>query len=131
MKEVLEFLNECKVFFVSTIDGNQPRVRPFGFVMEYEGKLCFGTSNQKRVYAQLTANPNCEIIAATKDAKWVRLSGQAVFCTTKEAKAHALETLPMLKKLYSVEDDIFEIFYLENAVAYFSTMQGDYKTVNL
>lgn len=131
MNEVLNFLNECGVFFVSTVDENQPKVRPFSFVMEYNGKICFGTNNKKPVYAQLTANPNIEISATTKDFRWIRLSGKAVFCTTKDTKSKALDTMPMLKHTYSVDDDIFEIFYLENAVATFCSMNGDNKTVNL
>ncbi|WP_094604246.1 hypothetical protein SPSIL_036880 [Sporomusa silvacetica DSM 10669] len=131
MNEVLTFLQDCGTFFVSTVEGNQPKVRPFGFVMEHNGKLCFATSNQKPVYAQLKANPNIEICAATKDARWMRLSGKAVFCTTKEAKAQALELMPMLKHMYSVDDEIFEIFYLENASANFCSMSGETKTVTL
>lgn len=131
MNEVLRFLNECRVFFVSTIDGNQPKVRPFSFVMEHEGKLCFATSNQKPTYAQLMANPNIEICAASQDGRWLRLSGKVLICTTKEAKAQALEIMPMLKTMYSVEDMIFEIFYLENAYANFCSMKGDNKTISL
>lgn len=130
MNEVLNFLNECGVFFVSTVDGNQPKVRPFNFVMDYNGKLCFGTNNKKLVYSQLTANPNIEISAITKDLRWIRLSGKAVFCTTKDTKAKALDTMPMLEQWYSVDDDILEIFYLENAVATFCSINGDNKTVN-
>lgn len=131
MNEVIEFFKECGVFFVSTVDGDQPRVRPFSFAMEYEGKLCFGTSNQKPVYAQLMANPKVEISSSSKDGRWLRLSGKAVFCTTKEAKAQALEIMPMLKHMYSVDDEIFEVFYLENAVANFYSMKGDFKTITL
>lgn len=131
MNEVLNFLNECGVFFVSTVDGNEPKVRPFSFVMEYEGKLCFGTNNKKPTYAQLTANPNVEISAASKDMRWVRLSGKAVFCTTKDAKVKALETMPMLKNMYSADDDLFEIFYIDKAVATFCSISGDNKTINL
>ena len=131
MDEVLKFLQDCGMFFVSTVDGNQPKVRPFGFAMEYEGKLCFATSNQKPIYAQLTANPNVEICAASKDMQWLRLSGKAVFCTTKQNKEKALELLPMLKRMYSVEDTIFEVFYLENAVANFFSINGENKTLAL
>ncbi|EPY2272906.1 pyridoxamine 5'-phosphate oxidase family protein [Clostridium sporogenes] len=131
MNEVLNFLNECGVFFVSTVDDNQPRVRPFSFVMKYEGKLCFATSNNKPFYAQLMKNPNIEICATNKDLRWLRLSGKAVFCTKMESKAQALETMPTLKNMYSVDDDIFEVFYLENAIANFFSMNGDNKTINL
>lgn len=131
MNEVLNFFNECGVFFVSTVDGDQPRVRPFSFVMEYEGKLCFATSNKKPVYAQLMQNPNVEISASSKDARWLRLTGKAVFCTSKESKTKALEVMPMLKQMYSPDDNIFEIFYLENAVANCYSLQGDSKSISL
>jgi len=130
VNEVFEFLKECGVFFVSTVNGNQPKVRPFSFIMKYEGKLCFATSNKKPIYAQVMANPNIEI-SSTKDARWLRLSGKAIFCTTKESKAQALEIMPMLKSMYSADDEIFEIFYLENAIANFCSMTGDNKTVSL
>jgi uncharacterized pyridoxamine 5'-phosphate oxidase family protein len=131
MNKILNFLNESKVFFVSTVDGNQPKVRPFSFVMEYDGKLCFATSNQKPIYSQLTVNPNIEISATAKDFRWIRLSGKAVFCTTKDSKAKALNSEPMLKHMYSVDDEVFEIFSLENATATISSLKGDNKTINL
>ena len=130
MNDVLKFLQDAQVFFVSTVDGDKPKVRPFSFVMEYNGKLCFGTNNQKPTYRQLTANPNIEICATSKDLKWLRLSGQAVFCTTKEAKIKALDAMPMLKNMYSEEDTIMEIFYIDNGVANFCSINGDNKTIN-
>ncbi len=131
MNEVFKFLQDCGIFFISTVDGNQPKVRPFSFVMEYEGKICFATSNQKPIYAQLKANPNVEICATSKGFQWLRLSGKAVFCTTKQNKSKALEILPMLKNMYSAEDTIMEVFYLEDAVANFSSMSGESKTLTL
>lgn len=131
MDEILNFFKECGVFFVSTVDGDQPRVRPFSFSMKYKSKLCFATSNKKPIYAQLVSNPNVEISASSKDGRWLRLSGKAVFCTSKESKTKALETLPMLKHMYSPDDDIFEIFYLENAVANFCSLQGNSKSISL
>lgn len=70
--------------------------------------------------------PNCN-----QNKRWIRLSGKAVFCTTKDTKSKALDTMPILKNMYSVDDDIFEIFYIENAIATFCSMNGDSKTVNL
>ncbi|MBP2651375.1 MAG: pyridoxamine 5-phosphate oxidase [Firmicutes bacterium] len=131
MHEVLNFLQDCGIFYVSTVDGDKPKVRPFSFVMEYQNKLCFCTGNQKPFYKQLTANPNIEICATAKDFRWLRLSGKAVSCTTKAAKAQALEIMPALKNIYSVEDSIFEIFYLDNAIANFCSMNGESKTVTL
>ena len=43
MNEVLEFLKNCKVFFVATAEQGKPKVRPFSFVMMHEEKLYFVT----------------------------------------------------------------------------------------
>lgn len=131
MNDVLKFLQDAQVFFASTIDGDKPKVRPFGFVMKYNGKLCFGTSNQKPIYKQLTKNPNIEICAISKDFKWLRLSGRAVFCTTKDAKVQALNTMPSLRNMYSEDDTIMEVFYIDNGIANFCSINGDNKTINL
>jgi uncharacterized pyridoxamine 5'-phosphate oxidase family protein len=124
MNEVIEFLNDCGVFFLATVDGDQPKVRPYGFVMDYDGKLCLCTNNKKPSYAQMKANPAVEI-SATKDGKWVRLQGNAVFCTTPESQAKALEAMPGLARMYAVGDGLFEIFAIENGVADFCSMAGD------
>lgn len=134
IKEIMDFMNECGVFFVSTVEGNLPKVRPFSFVMEYDGKLCFATTNQKPIFAQLTANNNVEISCSTPicDGKWMRLSGNAVFMasdTARGAKEKALEVMPMLKHWYSVDDGIFEVFYIENGVANFYSLKGDFETI--
>lgn len=130
MDEVLKFLTDNRVFYVATVDGNMPRVRPFGFVMNYEGKLCFCTSNQKDVYKQLQANPNFEISATSQDgAQWIRLKGKAVFITSRESKKAALDTMPALRNMYSEDDEIFEIFYIDQAEATFADLQGNSRTV--
>jgi len=129
--EVLRFLKENGTFYLATVDGNMPKVRPFAFVMEHEGKLWFCTNNQKNVYRQLKANPYCEISSTAPDRKWIRLSGRAVFNSTQAVKAKALETAPLLAKRYSVNDGIFEVFCLEEAEATFNSMTGESKTIKL
>lgn len=131
MKEILDFLAECKVFFVASIDGDQPRVRPFSFVMEFDGKLTFCTGNKKPFWEQITKNPKVEISASTTTGKWLRLSGSIVQNTTKEAKEKAFEVEPFLKNMYSLDDGIFEIFHVENGVATIFSMSGENKTFNL
>jgi len=130
MDEVLNFLTENPIFYIATVDGNIPKVRPFGFVMEFEGKLYFATSNQKNVYKQLKANPNFEVSTTSKTMEWLRLKGQAVFNTNKQNKQAALDAMPMLKKMYSVDDSIFELFYIENGEATFNDMTGSSRTIN-
>ena len=76
MNEVLAFLLENRIVYLATVDGNIPKVRPVGFVMEFEGKLYFSTSNQKNVYKQLKANPNFEVSIISKTGDWLRLKGK-------------------------------------------------------
>ncbi|HWR45084.1 pyridoxamine 5'-phosphate oxidase family protein [Sporomusa sp.] len=131
MEEVLTFLTENPVFYLATVDGDIPKVRPFGFVMNFEGKLHFGTSNQKNVYKQLKANPNFEVSTTSKTGEWLRLKGKAVFNTSKQTKQAALTTMPMLANMYSEDDSIFELFYIENGEATFHDMKGTSKTIRL
>lgn len=129
MEEVLKFLTDNRIFYLATVEGDKPKVRPFGFVMEYNGKLYFGTNNQKKVYHQLQNNPQFEVSTTSADGRWLRLSGKAVFDTTPATKSKALEVMPTLKKMYAVEDSIFELFYIQDAEATFSSMSGESKTI--
>jgi uncharacterized pyridoxamine 5'-phosphate oxidase family protein len=130
MEEILKFLQECKIFYLATVENDQPRVRPMGFVMNYEGKLSFGTSNKKDVFKQMKANPKVEICASTA-GKWLRICGSVGFNPNKAAKEKALELSPILKNMYSADDGVFEIFHFENATATFTDMQGGKKEVKI
>jgi uncharacterized pyridoxamine 5'-phosphate oxidase family protein len=129
MKEVIDFLSEAKVFFLATVENDQPRVRPMGLVLDFEGKLCFGTNNKKEMYKQLKANPKMEIAATLTDGKTLRISGSVSFNTKREAKVKALEIMPSLKTMYSPDDGIFEIFQFDCATAVFSDMTGKKKEI--
>ncbi len=131
MNEVLEFLNDNSVFYIATVDGDTPKVRPFGFAMEFNGMLCFATSNKKEVYAQLKANPKAEICTTSKTGEWLRLKGTAVFVTSSDAKQAAFAAMPSLREIYGANDTIFEIFTLENGEATFCSMAGGSKTIKL
>jgi uncharacterized pyridoxamine 5'-phosphate oxidase family protein len=124
MKEVLDFLNKVGTYYLATTEGDQPRVRPIGFVMDYNGKLAFGTANTKKMYKQIVANPKIEICGYDGEGNTLRLYGKAVFATSDETQQKALEIVPMLKDIYSVGDGIFEVFYLDEGKAVFSDMSG-------
>ncbi|MBP2628643.1 MAG: pyridoxamine 5-phosphate oxidase-related FMN-binding protein [Firmicutes bacterium] len=124
MNEVLKFLTDNPTFYLATVDGDMPKVRPFGFVMNYKDKLYFCTSNQKNVYKQLKANPHFEVSTTSQEGEWLRLNGKAVFDTNKQSKQAALDSAPFLSNLYSVDDPIFEVFYIEDAEAKFYNRQG-------
>ncbi|WP_017209088.1 pyridoxamine 5'-phosphate oxidase family protein [Clostridium beijerinckii] len=131
MNEVLEFLLNNPTFYIATMDGDQPRVRPFGAVMKYEDKLYFTTNNTKSVFEQLVANPKVELSTTSPKGEWIRLSGKAVFDSSTDAKAAMLESVPSLKKMYSLDDNIFEVFYLEDAVVTFNSFSSGPKTIRL
>ena len=117
MNEVLEFLKLCRVYYLATVEEDQPRVRPFGAQCEYEGKLYLTTSNQKAVYAQMKANSKIEISGMAPNGRWIRLTAEAVFDERREAKTAMLEANPELRSLYSEDDGKMEVFYLQNATA--------------
>ncbi|GBG55640.1 NimC/NimA family protein [Sporomusaceae bacterium FL31] len=129
MNEVLQFLSENPTFYLATVEGNIPKVRPFGFVMNYQNKLYFCTSNQKDVYKQLKANPHFEVSTVSKTNEWLRLSGKAVFNTTQATQQAALDAAPFLSRMYGVNDSIFELFYIEDAEATIRNMKGESRTI--
>ena len=131
MEEILKFLQEAGTFYLATVEKDQPRVRPMGFVMIFDGKLSFSTNNKKEMFKQMKANPKIEICACTPDRKWLRISGSIVFNPNRAAKEKALETMPNLKNMYSPDDGIFEIFHFESANAVFSDMKGLKKEVKI
>jgi len=126
LQKTLKFLQDTKTFYLATTEGDQPRVRPFGLVIEYEGKLWFGTANTKAVYRQLQANPFVEVSATSPQMEWIRLSGKAVFENNAEVKRRAFEQLPALSNIYKGPDDpAFVVFYLTEAEVVFRNM-GSY-----
>ena len=129
MLKVLQFLQESQTFFLATIEDGQPRVRPFGLAFEFEGRLCFGTSSDKPVYAQIKANPNIEICACSQDGKWLRLRGLAVFEQSIDAQKKAIELMPQLSRMYTPGDGKFTIFSINDAAATFSGFDMKPETV--
>ena len=128
MKEVCDFLKECGTFYIATVDGDQPRVRPFGVVNIFEDKLYIQTGKVKNVSKQMQKNPKVEI-CGFKDGIWVRLEGKVVRDDRIEAKKSMLDANPVLKKMYSAEDDNTEVLYFENAKATFYSFTDEPRTV--
>ncbi len=128
MNEVYEFLKKCGTYYLATVEGDQPRVRPFGTVDLFEGKLYIQTGKVKSVSKQLQANPKAEICAFA-DGTWLRVAGTLVRDDRIEAKKHMLEQYPSLRAMYSAEDDNTEVLYLQDAVATFSSFTAAPRTV--
>lgn len=120
MKEVYEFLKECGTYYLATMDGDQPRVRPFGTVDIFEDKLYIQTGKSKNVSKQMQENPKIEICALKGD-KWLRVTAEVVSDENKEAKKHMLDNYPNLQDKYSPDDDNTEVLYLKNVKAVISS----------
>lgn len=128
MQEVYGFLKKCGVYYLATVEGDQPRVRPFGTVDIFEGKLYIQTGKSKEVSKQLQANPKAEICAFA-DGKWLRVSGKLIRDDRYEAKKHLLDNYPELKNMYSPEDDNTEVLYFEDATAVFYSFFDEPKVI--
>ncbi|MDR2785769.1 MAG: pyridoxamine 5'-phosphate oxidase family protein [Treponema sp.] len=132
MDTVIKFLKDANSFYLATVDGDQPRVRPMGFVMNHKGRLYMCTNNTKDVYRQIKANPKIEICAFGPDGKWIRVYGKVSFDDSPETQEKAMEASPQLKTMYSVGDGKFTLFYFEpGAAAVISGFDGSKKEIRL
>lgn len=123
MERTLKFLKEAGTYYLATVDGDQPRVRPFGTINEFEGKLYIQTGKKKDVSKQLHANPKAEI-CAFMNGEWLRVACELVADDRREAKVSMLEAYPNLRGMYSADDDNTEVLYMKNATATFSSFAG-------
>ncbi|MBR5405482.1 MAG: pyridoxamine 5'-phosphate oxidase family protein [Oscillospiraceae bacterium] len=128
MQEVYEFLKKCGTYYLATVQGDQPRVRPFGTVDLFEGRLYIQTGKSKAVSQQIAANPKAELCAFA-DGVWLRVACELVRDDRIEAKRHMLDSYPQLKAMYAAEDDNTEVLYLKNAEAVFSSFTAPPRTV--
>ena len=120
MEKVYQFLKEAGTYYLATAEGDQPRVRPFGTIDLFEGKLYFQTGKVKDVSKQIHANPNIEI-CAFKDGKWLRVAAKAYADDRLEAQEHMLAAYPSLQGMYKPGDGNTEVFFLKDATAVFSS----------
>ena len=128
MQTVQEFLKQCGTYYLATVEGDQPRVRPFGTAEIFEGRLYIQTGKSKEVSKQIQKNPKVEI-CAFHDGTWVRIAGTLVRDDRLEAKEDMLEKNPGLKRMYSATDDNTEVLYFENATATFYSFGGEPRVV--
>ena len=130
MKRVIDFLKKAEIYYLATADGDQPRVRPFGTVNEFEGKLYIQTGKIKPTSKQLLANPKAEI-CAYRNGAWLRLSGEFIEDDRIEAKKSMLDAYPNLRAMYNENDGNTQVFYIQNATATFCAFGKDPEIVEL
>ena len=120
MDKVLKFLKDAETYYLATVEGDQPRVRPFGTAHVFEGKLYIQTGKVKDVSKQLHQNPKVEI-CAFKNGEWLRVSGKLIEDDRIEARQSMLDAYPSLQKMYKADDGNTEVFYFKDATAIFSS----------
>ena len=120
MKRVLDFLKKAEVYYLATVEGDQPRVRPFGTINEFEGKLYIQTGKVKPTSKQLAANPKAEICAFC-DGAWIRVACELVEDDRFEARKSMLDAYPNLRHMYDENDGNTQVLYMQNATATISS----------
>ena len=128
IERVCQFLEEAQTYYLATVEGDQPRVRPFGTALVYGGRLYIQTGKVKDVSHQIAANPKVEI-CAFHGGKWLRLAGELVNDDSRDVKVAMLEKMPSLKAMYSADDDNTQVLYFRNATATFSSFTEAPETV--
>ena len=128
IEKVLKFLDEAQTYYLATVDGDQPRVRPFGTALLFDGRLYIQTGKVKSVSKQIAANPKVEI-CAFKGGKWLRIAGELVNDDNRDVKVAMLEKMPSLKGMYDPDDGNMQMLYLKNAEATLSSFTEAPETI--
>ena len=123
IEKVCQFLDDAGTYYLATVEGDQPRVRPFGTALVYGGRLYIQTGKVKPVSKQLAANPKAEI-CAFKDGRWIRITGELINDDSRSVKVAMLEKMPALKAMYSPDDDNTQVLYFKNATATIASFSG-------
>ena len=128
MKRVYDFLKKAEVYYLATVEGDQPRVRPYNTVELYEGRVYLQTARFKTSSAQMKQNPKIEI-AGMFEQKWVRITAEAVFDYNPVVVKRMLEHYPLLQKKYSEDDGVMELFYLKNGTVQIGSLDQPVQTI--
>ncbi len=128
MEEVLTFLKEAETFYLATVEGDQPRVRPFGAINIFDDKLYIQTGKAKNVSKQLLTNPKAEV-CAYKNGVWLRIAATLVEDDRFEVRQSMLDAYPQLQSMYSADDGNTQAFYFKDATATFSSMAEQPKVI--
>ena len=130
MERVLKFLKDAQVYYLATVEGDQPRVRPFGTIHLFKGKLYIQTGKRKDVSKQLHQNPKAEICAFL-NGDWIRITGKLIEDDRREARVSMLDAYPSLKAMYDPDDGNTEVFYFKDATAVISSFTKPAEVIDL
>ena len=130
MNRVYEFLKTAETYYFATVEGAQPRVRPFGTIHLFEGKLYIQTGKGKSVAKQIAANPKAEL-CAMKGAEWIRVAGMLVLDDRTEAQESMLNDYPSLRAMYTTgPDGNTAVYYFKDATATISSFSHEPIIIN-
>ena len=129
MEEVLKYLKECEVYYLATIDGDKPRVRPFGTAEIYNNHLYIQTGKKKDVFKQIEKNNNVEL-CGYKNGEWIRVCGKLIADDSLEAKKDMLDKNPYLRSMYDENDDNTIVLYFESGIATISSFTSEPRVIN-
>lgn len=129
MEKVYQFLKDAATYYLATVEGDQPRVRPFGTVHIFEGRLYIQTGKVKNVSKQIMANGKVEL-CAMKDGEWIRVAGTLVEDDRIKARQSMLDAYPDLQNIYAADDGNTQVFYLENATAVISSFTHEPEVIS-
>ena len=129
IRDVEKFLKKADTFYLATVEGDQPRVRPFGTINIFEGKLYVQTGKHKAVFKQLMIDPKVEVCGSIRKTKTLRITGELVDDNRVEAKKSMLDAYPNLRGIYNEHDENTSVMYFRNATAVFSALDRDPEVV--
>ena len=129
MNEIYEFLKKCGTYYLATTEGDQPRVRPFGTIDLFEGRLTIQTGKIKDVSRQILSNPKIEI-CAFNGSEWIRVEAVVEEDSRIEAQEHMLNAYPELKAMYRAGDGNTEIFALTSGKATIASFTAPPKVIS-
>ena len=127
--KVYYFLDDAQTYYLATVDGAKPRVRPFGTILRYDGKLYIQTGKVKEVSRQIKENPFVEI-CTFMNGTWLRIACELVEDDNRDVKAAMLDKMPSLKEMYSADDDNTQVFWMKDATATFSSFTAEPEVIN-
>ncbi|MBR6053257.1 MAG: pyridoxamine 5'-phosphate oxidase family protein [Clostridia bacterium] len=128
LSTVCDFLRDAGTYYLATVDGDQARVRPFGTILLYDGKLCIQTGKKKDVAKQIDRNPKVELCAC-KDGKWLRIAGEMRELDDRDARVAMLDRYPELKAMYDPDDGNTAVYCFTRATATLSSFTAPPETL--
>lgn len=120
MQRIYDFIKEAGTYYLATVDGDQPRVRPFGTIDLYNGKLGIQTGKKKDLFKQISANPKVEL-CAMRGGEWIRVAGELYADDSIDACEHMLKDYESLRSMYTPGDGNCVVLYFRSGKATISS----------